>query len=305
MEKISIDSYKKEIKNERKKTFDQPYEFVYKKFIDLKFNTKKPSYFRENASNIIESLRKKCWDDFQPIEKEFTTKMLKSLINEERINELSPVDAVALFVEEYPTHIYELNLSNTQSRRSRAGKEFEAIIELTLIGAGVRLDTQSNIGKKEFINKGLGKMVDIVTPGVVEYILNKRNVVLISAKTSLRERWQEVPDELGRTGAREMFLATLDDNISQEVLDNLYEANIQVTTTKNIKEKSYKENNRVLTFEELIGICLDNVKRWKDFDYSLENKEALIEMLNKQIGKHKNHEFIKEYYNNILKDSEV
>ena len=46
---------------------------------------------------------------------------------------------------------------------------------------------------------------------------------------------QEVPEEMGRTGAREMFLATLDTSISSDVLNTLYEANIQVTTTKNIK----------------------------------------------------------------------
>ena len=59
---------------------------------------------------------------------------------------------------------------------------------------------------------------------------------MISAKTTLRERWQEVPEEMGRTGAREMFLATLDTTISSDVLNTLYEANIQVTTTKKIKE---------------------------------------------------------------------
>ena len=42
--------------------------------------------------------------------------------------------------------------------------------------------------------------------------------MLISAKTTLRERWQEIPEEMGRTGAREMFLVTLDDTISKEVI---------------------------------------------------------------------------------------
>ena len=83
-----------------------------------------------------------------------------------------------------------------------------------MIGAGIPLDSQGNIGKQEFVNKGLGKLVDLVSPGVLEYIVNKRNTVLISAKTTLRERWQEVPEEMGRTGAREMFLATLDTSIS-------------------------------------------------------------------------------------------
>ena len=84
--------------------------------------------------------------------------------------------------EKFPEHIYALTLSNTRSRRSREGKEFESIIELILIGAGIPLDTQGNIGKQEFVNKSLRKLVDLVSPGVLEYIVDKRNTVLISAK---------------------------------------------------------------------------------------------------------------------------
>lgn len=172
---------------------------------------------------------------------------------------------------------------------------------MILIGAGIPLDSQGNIGKQEFLKKGLGKMVDVVSPGVIEYIINKRNAVLISAKTTLRERWQEVPEEMGRTGAMEMFLATLDESISKEVLDTLYEANIQVTTTKRIKESKYKDNNRVLSFEDLIGICLSNVEKWKDFNYTIEQEESIKNMLNKQIDKHQRHKFVKEFYETRLK----
>lgn len=63
---------------------------------------------------------------------------------------------------------------------------------MVLIGAGIPLDSQGNIGKQEFLKKVLGKMVDVVSRGVIEYIINKRNAVLISAKTTLRERWQKV-----------------------------------------------------------------------------------------------------------------
>ena len=78
---------------------------------------------------------------------------------------------------------------------------------------------------------------------------------------------------MGRTGAREMFLATLDTYISSDVLNALYEANIQVTTTKNIKETYYSDNERVLTFEKLVEICFDNVSHWKNFNYTVEQNE--------------------------------
>lgn len=126
--------------------------------------------------------------------------MLQQLVKPEEVKNKAGIEAVTWFVETFPEEIYSLTLSNTQSRRSRAGKEFEAIIELILIGANIPIDSQGNIGKKAFVEKGLGKLVDIVSPGAIEYNLNKRNTVLISAKTTLRERWQEVPEEMGRTG---------------------------------------------------------------------------------------------------------
>lgn len=83
----------------------------------------------------------------------------------------------------------------------------------------------------------------------------------------------------------------------------LYEANIQVTTTKRVKESKYKDNNRVLSFEDLIGICLSNVEKWKDFNYTIEQEESIKSMINKQIDKHQEHNFVKEFYEKRLKNN--
>lgn len=107
---------------------------------------------------------------------------------------------------------------------------------------------------------------------------------------------------MGRTGAREIFLATLDTSISSEVLNTLYEANIQVTTTKNIKNKYYTDNNRILTFEKLVEICLENTKYWKNFNYSIEQNKQRIDLITKQILKHSNHKFVEDYYRDRLKN---
>lgn len=296
MKKISLEEYKNLIKSERINLFKQPYDLVYDNFVELGYDKKSKEFFLKNASKVVTELRNKCWEEFKPLEKAFTSKMLKELIDSDYISKLDPITAITCFIEQYPEHIYALTLSNTQSRRSRAGKEFESIIELIFIGAGIFIDSQGNIGKQEFIEKGLGKLVDLVSPGVLEYIINKRNTVLISAKTTLRERWQEVPEEMGRTGAREMFLATLDKQISADVLDTLYEANIQITTTSEIKESYYADNDRVLTFEKLLEICSFNNSHWEKFSYTVDQKKKIIELIDKQIIKHRNHKFVEDYY---------
>lgn len=301
MHRISLIEYRKKIREERKIFFKQPYDLVYEKFVELGYKSTSKDFFLNSASEVVEKLRESCWNEYKPLERKFTAAILRGLINKEKVKTLGPEDAIVNFIEQYPEEIYNLTLSNTQSRRSRAGKEFESIIELVLIGSGIYFDSQGIIGRRSFVDKGLSKLVDLVLPGSFEYGINKRNTVLISAKTTLRERWQEVPEEMDRTGAREMFLATLDTGISDEVLDILYEANVQITTTKNIKNIHYKDNDRVLTFEELIKICIDTSAEWGNFYYTAPQIAQKAELIKKQMEKHKEHQFVFEHYKKILK----
>lgn len=298
---ISIGDYKRQIKKERDIFFKNSFERAYQAFCELGYDSKEQQFFLNNASTVVEKMREQCWIDFLKEENEFTSHMLEFLIPYDDYEGSSIDEAIKHYVNSFPEHIYQLCLSNTQSRRSRAGKEFEHIIELILIGAGVPLDSQGNIGKECFVEKGLGKLVDTVSPGVVEFEINKRNAVLISAKTSLRERWQEVPEEMGRTGAREMFLATLDQNVSENVLNTLYEANIQLTTTENNKKNNLGNNDRILSFEDLLKICIDNACKWEGYNYTVDQANQAVEIINKQIDKHTEHDIIKTSFEERIK----
>ena len=290
--KMDIEKYQKLIAKERNVYFKSSFERAYQAFCELGLDKKDQSYFEQNASKIVEEMRAQCWNDFLKEESSFTIYMMKKLIPTLSYDNLAVDEAIGRYLETYPEHIYQLCLSNTQSRRSRAGKEFEHIIELILMGAEIAIDSQGNIGKDKFVEKGLGKLVDVVSPGVIEFEINKRNAVLISAKTTLRERWQEVPEEMGRTGAREMFLATLDEKVTDNVLNALYEANIQLTSTVRNKKENYPNNDRVLTFEELIAICKNNKADWDKFVYTVDQAEQQCNLLEIQIEKHKDHPFV-------------
>ena len=107
---------------------------------------------------------------------------------------------------------------------------------------------------------------------------------------------------MGRTGAREMYLATLDENISDEVLETLYESNIRITTTRRIKEQHYANNRRVLDFERLVEICDQNCSQWASYKYTNKEMEQIINNIHLQIAKHANHPFILNHYLNRLKE---
>ena len=296
MAHIDLKRYDEMIKYERINHFATPFDMAYEAFVDLGYDHKDPAFFRENASEFVEKMRGQCWAEFVPHEKEFTTRLLRMLIDRDKVSGMSPVEAIEDFVMEYPEHIYKLSLSNTQSRRSRAGKEFEAILELLLIGADVPADTQGSVGKQVFARNGLGKLVDFVSPGVVQYLRNKRNTTLISAKTTLRERWQEVPEEITRTGTREMYLATLDDGITEETRTVLYESNVILATTRNNKTRHYPADQRIVTFEELIGIAMEAADKWNAYNYSENDISGMKRYLQNQVSKHTNHPYVKNYY---------
>lgn len=299
---MDLETYKGFIKASRDEYFlnMKPYDLIYKHFVILGLDKKSPEYFYENASIIMKSLRDISWIEFQETEKRFTSEMLASLYKHKDIDTMGSKEAINWFTSEFPSHIYSLNLSNTQSRRSRAGKEFEAIIELILMGAKIPLDSQGSIGTRYFTERGLGKLVDIVSPGSTEYIINKRDTVLISAKTTLRERWQEVPEERSRTGAREMFLVTLDESISQDVIDTLNTNNIQLVTTISAKKTYYPNNRSVITLEKLLLILKETADKWNNFSFTEDEELERSSNINKQIQKHDNHPFIQEYYKQLL-----
>ena len=157
MKTIDIEDFKEYVKEQRNTYFEVPFKFTYDVFCELGFDKKDNNYFRENASEFIETMRENCWNKFVPLEKKFMSNMLSYLIDVDEVNKLSPADAIKSFVEEYPQHIYDLSLSNTQSRRSRAGKEFEAIIMLLLVGANISADEQGASGKNFFQKNNIGK----------------------------------------------------------------------------------------------------------------------------------------------------
>lgn len=301
MSKIDPARFDDYVKTCRTTEFATPFDLAYMAFVDLGYNKKDPSFFRQSASFFVETMRTQCWEEYVPLEREFSVRMLKALIDEEKVSHMNPVDAIEDFVMAYPEQIYKLSLSNTQSRRSRAGKEFEAILELLMIGADVSVDAQGSIGKSTFSKKDLGKLVDFISPGVTQYIINKRNTVLVSAKTTLRERWQEVPEEVTRTGIREMYLATLDDAITKESLNIMYEANVIVATTEVNKAEHYSYiGSNVVSFEELLVTMTEAADKWNNYKYTSEDIELMKKYLRSQSSKHEKHPYVKNYYLNRL-----
>lgn len=147
-------------------------------------------------------------------------------------------------------YIYSLSLSNTQSRRSRAGKTFEGIIYYLYEYYKYPYDAQSSIGKKAFSELNLGKVVDSILPNRQAFIDHRTKTIVGSMKTTLRERWQEVVEEISRSNLPNIYLLTVDDNISESKVTQMAQHNIILVVPKKIKEQPKLQSKQsVIDFE--------------------------------------------------------
>ncbi|PYC99557.1 hypothetical protein B4U78_016250 [Microbacterium esteraromaticum] len=140
------------------------------------------------------------------------------------------------FCNQFHQDIYEFNLSLTQSRRVKAGKELENIVELIFKACDIPIKKQGIIKEK-----GVKKIIDLISPSPENYQINPEKVILISCKTTLRERWQEVLEEIRDIQGPQIFLVTLDKKFSDSLLSSLTKFNIQLVVLETVK-RNYLTN---------------------------------------------------------------
>lgn len=163
-------------------------------------------------------------------------------------------------------YIYRLSLSNTQSRRSRAGKTFEAIIYKIYEHLNYEFDSQSKVGRKTFDSLGLGKKVDSILPNIEAFKKRRNKTIIGTMKTTLRERWQEVAEEIERTKIPEIHLLTADEDISKSKATEMANHNIIIVTYEWVaNSEPLKSMKNIISFEEYLFDEIPNILNfWND-----------------------------------------
>lgn len=163
-------------------------------------------------------------------------------------------------------YVYRLSLSNTQSRRSRAGKSFEAIIYKIYEELGYSYDSQSKVGRKLFDSVGLGKKVDSILPSIEAFQKRRNKTIIGTMKTSLRERWQEVAEEIQRTNIPIIHLLTVDDYISKSKAQEMANHNIVIVAYQGVAQsQELKGMKNIISFEEYLFDEIPNILNyWKE-----------------------------------------
>jgi len=272
------------IKTYRKKHIRQAakvVESVFSKYPQLESQLLK----ERKASTVIAKAREYAWQEFLLEEAAFNTAVLRELHEKLKtpdviLNDLikkevlgkSGVDLIGSIKhicgeyagKIYP-YIYTLSLSNTNSRRSRAGSTFEAIIYQIYSYLKYPFDSQEKVGRKVFENAGLGKKVDSVLPSIAAFGIRRDKVIIGTMKTSLRERWQEVAEEIERTKIPVIHLLTVDTEIPTNKAAEMSAHNIVVVALQDvINTEGLRPVKNIISFEDYFFSEVPNfLEFWK------------------------------------------
>jgi len=136
-------------------------------------------------------------------------------------------------------------LSASQQRKTRAGRSFEYHLATLLKAGKVRFEEQAILG---------GRRPDFVLPD--KRSIQQKNArdyndaAILSAKTTLRERWKQVTHERFNCA---IFLATVDDRVSTQALDEMQAADIALVVPESLKtskEAAYSKHPNVISFRD-------------------------------------------------------
>jgi hypothetical protein len=150
-------------------------------------------------------------------------------------------DPVASLVRSFSA-LDKLFLSAAQTRKSRAGLSFEHHVRRLLVDGRIHHEAQIVLGSRR---------PDFVLPDVVT--LNNpenTNALILSLKTTLRERWKQLGLER-RHGA--VFLATVDDRVSTPAIKEMASNDIVLVVPESLKkskEAVYEKETEVITFHD-------------------------------------------------------
>jgi hypothetical protein len=147
-------------------------------------------------------------------------------------------------------------LSASQQRKSRAGLSFEHHISAMLTDGGIPFEEQVVLQSK--------RRPDFVLPSLALYNeegRSAREAIVLSAKTTLRERWKQVLMEIRNC---QLFLATLDENISASAIQDMGAKDIVLVVPESLKDSDtteYKDQGTVISFKKFFTESI-RAERW-------------------------------------------
>lgn len=183
------------------------------------------------------------WDMFRDFQRrERSVDLIRTILGDEPKQVTAP-EVIRALIDQFPA-VDALMLSASQQRKSRAGYSYEHHIEAMLAGGGIPFEKQVIIASR--------KRPDFILPSLAVFQKpdDAHPGLILSAKTTLRERWKQVEREKGK---QELYLTTVDENVAGNAIEDMASFGVYLVIPESLKvskTSEYEGQKNVLSFKE-------------------------------------------------------
>lgn len=205
------------------------------------FSLENPGDAIRQISRVIE------WDLFRDFQRwERAVELVRAVFGDQPVR--MDMGSVVRRMVDGVGEIDRIMLSASQQRKSRAGYSFEHQIEAMLIAGHIPFAKQVVMDAR--------KRPDFVLPSLKHLradLNGPARGLILSAKTTLRERWKQVEHEMGGS---DLFLATVDETIAANAIEDMASMNITLVVPESLKQSKsteYVRHANVMDFASFFG----------------------------------------------------
>lgn len=206
-----------------------------------------PSYLKDHFDGVLIDLLGLEYRLYKEEERRVCSRILAEVYPE--------ASSMRDFWEEVFDDLYGFFLGVAQSRKQRAGGSFERHVHFLFEKLGYPFDKQVVINGKP----------DFIMPSAERYRQNPADVILFTAKRTLRERWRQIVIEGIRTP--QYFLGTIDEELSGHIFEEMRQHRIYAVVPAAIIEKygEYRDAPNVISFRNFFRDWVDPaMSRWRN-----------------------------------------
>lgn len=227
-------------------------------FLEKSGLTKIDPFALEAPGDVLREISRSIeWNLFREYQRrERSVELIRIILGDEP-REMTARDIIRQLIDKLKD-IDALMLSASQQRKSRAGYSYEHHIEAMLIAGSIPFEKQVVIESK--------KRPDFILPSLKFVNSGKRGAdtgLILSAKTTLRERWKQVERE---KKDRRLFLTTVDENIAGNAIEDMASIDVYLVIPESLiksKETEYGGHRNVISFKDFCEVHLKpHISNW-------------------------------------------
>jgi len=208
----------------------------------------------QNFNLFLEQLLEIEFELYKEFEKKCTIKIFNEAFQKNilKIPKDSFHKSFLDFFNEHYNDFWNVFLSISQSRKTRAGGSFERHLKFLFSHLNYPYNTQTQLNGR----------VDYLFPSEKVFKKSRTACLIISVKRTLRERWRQVVGELASINAGKIYIVTQEKNISIPKIQEMDKHNINLVVFDEEKEKNFADKYNVIGFTELISVHLPTQKKY-------------------------------------------